>query len=91
MHRNTARRLLTRLTSRIVLRRILARCLAPAAGMGAEAMPRALRAPWQGGYVALARAAGVDRIEAGRAPQLAATCAAPAPVIDEPAALQLAA
>lgn len=91
MHRNTARRLLTRLAARITRARARARCLAPSAGMGAEAMPRQLRWPWSGGYMALARDAGFDRIGPGCAPQLAATCAAPAPVIDEPAALQIAA
>lgn len=89
MHRNTARIVLTRLATRIVRARALARCLAPSACMGAEAMPRSLRAPWQGGYVALARAAGLARIEPGCAPQIAATCSAP--TIDEPAALQHAA
>lgn len=50
---------------------------APAAGMGDAAMLRQLRWPWSGGFVALARAAGVDRIEPGRAPQFSATCSAP--------------
>lgn len=54
------------------------RCCAPSTGMGAEAMPRQLRWPWSGGFVALARAAGVDRIEPGRAPQISATCSASA-------------
>lgn len=49
---------------------------AASAGMGPEAMPRQLRWPWSGGFVALARAAGVDRIEPGRAPQISATCSA---------------
>ncbi|MBL8970314.1 MAG: hypothetical protein JNK56_07030 [Myxococcales bacterium] len=51
---------------------------APSAGMGPEAMPRQLRWPWSGGFVALARAAGVDRIELGCAPQISATCSASA-------------
>lgn len=50
---------------------------APAAGMGPEALPRQLRWPWSGGFVALARTAGIDRIEPGRAPQISRTCAAP--------------
>lgn len=54
---------------------------APSAGMGAEAMPRQLRWPWSGGFIALARAAGVDRIEPGRAPQLSATCSASAAIL----------
>lgn len=56
----------------------LRRCSAPSAGMGPEAMPRQLRWPWSGGFVGLARAAGVDRIEPGRAPQISATCSASA-------------
>ena len=52
--------------------------VAPSTGMGAEAMPRQLRWPWSGGYMALARAAGVGRIEPGRAPQISATCSASA-------------
>lgn len=51
---------------------------APSIGMGPEAMPRHLRWPWSGGFVALARAAGIDRIEPGRAPQISATCSASA-------------
>ena len=51
---------------------------APSIGMGPEAMPRQLRWPWSGGFVSLARAAGVDRIEPGRAPQISATCSASA-------------
>lgn len=51
---------------------------APSTGMGPEAMPRHLRWPWSGGFVALARAAGIDRIEPGRAPQISATCSASA-------------
>lgn len=89
MHRNTARIVLTRLAARITRARVQARCTAPSAGMGCEAMTRALRAPWQGGYVALARAVGVERIEAGRPSQIGATCIAPAS--DEVAALELAA
>ena len=50
---------------------------APSIGLGPEAMPRQLRWPWSGGFVALARAAGIDRIEPGRAPQISRTCAAP--------------
>lgn len=53
------------------------RCSAPTAGMGPEALPRQLRWPWSGGFVALARAAGVARIEPGRAPQISRTCVAP--------------
>lgn len=56
----------------------------------AEAMPRALRSPWEGGYVSLARAAGVDRIEPGCDPKLAPTCASgcpgPGPLLDTGAA-----
>ncbi len=54
---------------------------APSAGMGAEAMPRQLRWPWSGGFVALARSAGIDRIEPGRAPQISATCSASAALV----------
>ena len=50
---------------------------APSAGMGLEAMPRQLRWPWSGGYMALARDAGFDLIGPGRAPQISATCSAP--------------
>jgi len=52
-------------------------CFATSAGMGPEAMPRQLRWPWSGGYISLARSAGVDRIPPGRAPQISATCSAP--------------
>lgn len=91
MPRKTTRIVLTRLAARITRARALARCLAPSAGMGGEAMPRQLRWPWSGGYMALARDAGFELIERGCAPQIAATCSAPAPVIDEPAALHRAA
>jgi hypothetical protein len=48
----------------------------PSGDTSPAAMPRALRYPWQGGFVALARAAGVERIEPGCAPQLSRTCTA---------------
>lgn len=54
-------------------------CSAPSAGAPLpEALSRALRAPWQGGLAALARAAGLDRIEPGCDARLAPTCFAPA-------------
>lgn len=66
-------------------RRRLARarsCAAPtAADLAAEAMPRALRLPWEGGFVALARAVGVERIEAPAFHRLAPTCTAAAAAI----------
>ena len=54
---------------------------APSIGLGPEAMPRQLRWPWSGGFVGLARAAGIDRIELGRAPQISATCSASAALL----------
>lgn len=61
--------------------RLLARRTCPAPSAGAplpEALSRALRAPWQGGFVAIARGAGLDRIEPGCDARLAPTCFAPA-------------
>lgn len=44
----------------------LAVCAAPLAGdTSLDAMPRALRYPWTGGYVSMARAAGLERIAEG--------------------------
>jgi hypothetical protein len=51
------------------------RCSAPAPA--SCSITRALAYPWEGGFVSLARAAGVERIEPGCAPQLSAACFAP--------------
>lgn len=90
----TARRNAARLLAiRARAARLLARrcCLAPAAGDTAPAaLPRALRMPWSGGFISLARAAGIDRIEPGFDARLSASCFAP--VVDAGAhALALAA
>lgn len=54
-------------------------CQAPGAGMDLPAaISRALRWPWQGGFVSLARAAGFDRIEPAVGAGLDPTCFAPA-------------
>lgn len=75
--RNGARRLAIRARAA----RLLARCCCPAPAAGdtaPAAMPRALRMPWSGGFISLARAAGIDRIEPGFDPRLSASCFAPA-------------
>ena len=70
-----------RLAARTRAARLLARrtCTAPAAGaVLSAATSRVLRQPWEGGFVALARAAGFDRIEPGCDARLAPACFAPA-------------
>lgn len=69
-----------RLAARARAARLLASrscAAAPAGDTAPAAMPRALRAPWTGGFVALARAAGIERIEPGCDPRISASCFAP--------------
>ena len=67
------RRAVQTLSARAWAARLCARrsCTAvPAGDTSSDAQPRALRYPWTGGYVSLARAAGVERIaETFRAPR----------------------
>lgn len=70
-----------RIAARARAARLLAcrSCSAPSAGTPLpEALSRALRAPWQGGFVAIARGAGLERIEPGCDARLSPTCFAPA-------------
>lgn len=91
---NAAADIARQLAARARAARLVARrtCSAPSASaLIPEALSRALRSPWQGGFMSLARAAGLERIDSGCDARLAPTCFAPAPAVATCVALRRAA